>query len=74
MTDLDINKVEERLRQLVELAGSDQAAADLISTECGGGPDRSALSRMRRGEGKPTIKILTVYALENALKRMKKIS
>ncbi len=73
MTDLDIAKVEERLRQLVDISGSDQAAADLIAAECGGGPDRSALSRMRRGEGKPTLKILTVYALENALRKMKKI-
>lgn len=71
MNEPDIEKVEERLRYLVNLAGSDQAAADLIFTECGGGPDRSALSRMRRGEGKPTLKVLTVYALENALKKIR---
>lgn len=70
MTYLDIKKVEDRLCQLINQVGSDQAAADIIATECGGGPDRSALSRMRRGEGKPTLKILTVYALENALKKM----
>lgn len=70
MADINIEEIESRLRVLIAKAGSDQAAADLISAECGGGPDRSALSRMRRGEGKPTLKMLTVYALENALKKV----
>lgn len=63
------SELQAELNQLIERAGGDLRASELIADECFGiAPDRSTIGKMRRGEGGLTFKALAVYALKNAIK------
>lgn len=71
MSDLD--KLRKELVRLIESAGSDGKASELLLPYCGGfSPDRSTLGKFRRGGGKPTLIAMTVallrVAIENKLR------
>lgn|GEM_PF-4013694 len=64
----DIESLRAELVSLIERAGSDYKASELLSPYCGGfSPDRSTLGKFRRGEGKPTLIAMTVALLRLAI-------
>jgi hypothetical protein len=65
----DIEHIRNELISLIEEAGSDYKAAALLDNICEGyGPNRSTLTRMRNGEGKPTMVAMTTILLRYVLK------
>jgi hypothetical protein len=65
----DIDHIRKELISLIEEAGSDYKAAALLDEICEGhGPNRSTLTRMRKGESKPTMIAMTTILLRFALK------
>jgi hypothetical protein len=64
----DIENLRAELVSLIEKAGSDYKASELLLPYCGGfSPDRSTLGKFRRGEGKPTLIAMTVTLLRLAI-------
>lgn len=64
----DIEEIRNELTDLIELAGNDYKAAELLNDLLDGfGPDRSTLSRMRQGQGKPTMIAMTHKLLKICL-------
>lgn len=61
-----------RLKELVNQAGSQQLAADVVKNETGFAMPQSTISRMCKGEAKPGMIFLTVYVLEMGLKKQNK--
>ncbi len=65
----DIEQIRCELIRLIEFAGGDNKAADLLKPLCDGfAPDRSTLGKFRRGEGKPALLAMTTSLLRSALK------
>lgn len=65
---IEIENLRADLIELIERAGSDYKAAELLSPLCSGyAPDRSTLGKFRRGEGKPTLIAMTVTLLRIAM-------
>lgn len=64
----DIEELRSELVSLIERAGSDYKASELLLPFCNGfAPDRSTLGKFRRGEGKPTLIAMTVTLLRLAI-------
>ncbi|RXJ72015.1 hypothetical protein CS022_18220 [Veronia nyctiphanis] len=60
---------QQRIAELVAQAGSQNKAAQLISAEVGYSFQQSTLSKLVRGEGKPSMFYLVAYALHNAVSK-----
>lgn len=64
----DIEGIRTELIELIEQAGNDYKAADLLNKLLDGyGPDRSTLLRMRQGQGKSTMIAMTTKLLKISL-------
>lgn len=64
----DIEDVRKELINLIEIAGGDYKAVELLKPYCNGfPPDRSTLGKIRRGEGKPTLIAMTTTLLRQAV-------
>lgn len=66
----DIEDIRTELIDLIEQAGNDYKAAELLNNLLEGfGPDRSTLLRMRQGQGqgKPTMIAMTTKLLKICL-------
>ena len=56
MSNKTIEQVRDEFILLVDLAGNDAKAAEIIKNNaCGFGPDRSMICRIRNGQGKPSM-------------------
>ena len=64
----DIEVIRTELIDLIEQAGNDYKAAELLNNLLEGfAPDRSTLLRMRQGQGKPTMIAMTTKLLKICL-------
>lgn len=68
----DIEKVREEFVSLVDECGSDYKAYELLNEIAEGfSPDRSMISRIRNGEGKPAMIGMSTVLLRAAVKNKK---
>jgi len=68
-----MNKIENIRKEFIALVnecGSDYKAADILNDVClGFGPDRSTISRIRRGEAKDTMTAMATILLKKGLNK-----
>lgn len=69
---MNTTAVITKLKELVNQAGNQQRAADVVKNETGFAMPQSTISRMCKGEAKPGLIFLTVYVLEMGLKKQTK--
>jgi len=66
----DIEKLRDEFRELVKECGSDYKAENILNDVCFGfGPDRSTISRIRRGEAKDTMTAMATILLKKGLNK-----
>ncbi|MCG9778743.1 hypothetical protein [Photobacterium damselae] len=69
ISELDI---KSKVKNLVDKAGTQQAAADIILSETGFAMSQGSISRLCKGEGKPAMFYFVAYTLENGFKKLGK--
>lgn len=66
----EIEDVRKEFIALVKECGNDYKAADILNDVCFGfGPNRSTISRIRRGEAKDTMTAMATILLKKGLNK-----